>query len=182
MPEAIKYLDLREFALPLAQFAIYQAKVKEYAGFWTLLAFLSSHIDTPTCLELLEEHVTTLFPLHSQKNRVLLQWLTTICEGSVYPIATCLYIAAFVEEHGPDYFSEEEAEKLYHHFVNMAHSLMAETESEHLTAIMLEMPTNSFVFFFFVLFFCFVHVLDICLRFCAFFFVMGKNVFVLFEK
>lgn len=143
VPEAIKYLDLREFALPLAQFCIYQATIKEFDGFWTLLSFLSSHIDTPTMLEILDARASTLFPLHSQKNRVLLQWLTTICEGSVYPIATCLYIAAFVEEHGPKYFSEEEAENVTKHYVNMAVSLMAETESEHLTAIMLEAPTNS---------------------------------------
>ena len=151
IPIAIKYLDMREFAIPMFKYLIREVQIKEFNLFWQFIQFFISYIHTPKLIELLRESSDILFPLHddtysgdSSNNNELIDFLTIICEGALYPIATCLYISAYIKDNGENYWNEEETESLSKHFRNMANTIIDEIESEHLVAIILETPTNIY--------------------------------------
>lgn len=152
IPIAIKYLDMREFAIPMFRYLVREVSIKDFALFWQLIQFFTSYINTPKLIELLKQSSDVLFPLHDDThsgdaavNNPLIDFLTIICEGALYPIATCLYISAYITENGENYWNEDETESLSKHFRNMASSIIDEIESEHLVAIVLETPTNIYV-------------------------------------
>jgi len=151
IPVAIKYLDMREFAIPMFHFLMRSVQIKDFPLFWQLIKFFTSYINTPKLIRLLKEYSPVVFGLHddthtgdSSANNELIDFLTVLCEGALYPIATCLYISAYLEENGEAYWNDEETEVLSRHFRNMASSIIDEIESEHLVAIILETPTNIF--------------------------------------
>ena len=146
IPQAIKYLDQREFAVPMFRWLMRSVQIKEFSLFWALLSFFSSYIHTPKLLLLLKEYSSVLFALHDpmKSKGELIDLLTILCEGALYPIATCLYISAYLKEHGEQYWTEEETESLSNHFRKMARNIIDEIESEHLVAIILETPTNIY--------------------------------------
>eukprot|EP01084_Bolivina_argentea_P311670 539514_1 len=151
IPIEIKYLDQREFAIPMFKYLIREVQIKEFNLFWEIIQFFTSYIDTPKLISLLAESSDILFPLHddthtgdASESNELINFLTIICEGALYPIATCLYISAYIKENGENYWNEDETESLSKHFTSMANSIIDEIESEHLVAIVLETPTNIY--------------------------------------
>eukprot|EP01083_Nonionella_stella_P164217 542904_1 len=148
IPVEIKYLDQREFAIAMFEWLMLEVQIKEFTLFWMFLKFSASYINTPKLISLLKEHSPVLFPLHDgtdpDKKNELIEFLTIICEGALYPIATCLYIAAYLKDNGDLYWNESETEILSKHFRNMANTIIDEIESEHLVAIILETPTNVY--------------------------------------
>lgn len=150
IPTAIKYLDMREFAIPMFKYLIREVQIKEFSLFWQFIQFFVSYIHTPKLIELLRDSSDVLFPLHDDtntgetKSNDLIDFLTIICEGALYPIATCLYISAYIKENGENYWNEQATQILAKHFRNMANTIIDEIESEHLVAIILETPTNIY--------------------------------------
>ena len=119
IPQSIKYLDQREFAVPLFRFVMEAVAVKEFYAFWRFAMFFASYIPTPKLMLLLKEYVCTLFHLHDETRGAtegvdgvsagqhLVDFLTVICEGAIYPMATCLLISAYLNEEGDKYWRNE---------------------------------------------------------------------------
>ena len=159
IPQSIKYLDQREFAIPMFHFMMRQVDVKEFNSFWQFVMFFASYIPTPKLVNLLKEYSKQLFQLHDENSASgghgdenaqggaggLIDFLTTVCEGALYPIATCLFVCAYLGEEGENYFTEETTKELSEHFRKMAERIMDDIESDHLVAIVLEVPTNIYV-------------------------------------
>ena len=161
VPQSIKYLDQREFAIPMFHFMMRQVDTKEFNSFWQFCMFFASYIPTPKLMVLVHEYAEELFHLHDETSAAgghgdenaqggaggLIDFLTTVCEGALYPIATCLFVSAYLEEEGENYWREETTEELSNHFRKMAERIMDDIESDHLVAIVLEVPTNIYVDF-----------------------------------
>merc|ERR1719474_1148185 len=157
IPQAIKYLDHREYAIPMFHYMLREVQVKEFNSFWQFVMFFASYISTPKLIALLREYSSVLFHLHDEtlsggadENSMggaggLVDFLTTICEGALYPIATSLFVSAYLEEEGENYWREDTTEELSDHFRKMAETIMDDIESDHLVAIVLEVPTNIYL-------------------------------------
>lgn len=119
IPQSIKYLDQREFAVSLFRFVMEAVAVKEFYAFWQFVMFFGSYIPTPKLILLLKEYSKTLFHLHDDSrgneeatfsrtgSQHLVDFLTVICEGAIYPMATCLLISAYLSEEGGKYWKQE---------------------------------------------------------------------------
>ncbi|ETO31398.1 hypothetical protein RFI_05724 [Reticulomyxa filosa] len=142
IPQELKYLDFREFGVPLWDFLIQQAQIRQFPKFWEFLTFFSSTIPTPKMLDLLEEYGNFLFPLYSERNPELMDVFTIAAEVSIYPIHTCLYIAAMPSRYAGKTWSDELIRHWTDHFIGMARALLSNIESEHLMAVTLELPSN----------------------------------------
>ena len=140
LPELLRYMDVAIYGRPLWFFCVDQLSTKDRPPLWCILEFLATELPTAMAINLLERTRDALV-------RFQVEPLDNVClkiiASSTYPIATALYLAAFMSQNGvrdssrSDRFAAK-SEK----YVAIATHLLAQIESDHLLAILIEIPSN----------------------------------------
>ncbi|ETO26696.1 hypothetical protein RFI_10438 [Reticulomyxa filosa] len=140
LPKVVLYCDLNEFGVSLWEFVSDALKSKFREPLWRVLEFLALEMGTNKVLDLLKRH-THLMAKHTleQFDRVA----KATIEGSKYPIASSLRLAAFMNQRALDDLSNQEAFiDIGQSYENVAKKLLKEIESDHLFALLILIPTD----------------------------------------
>ena len=140
LPELLRYLDVNRFGRQLWHFCVDQLSTKDRAPLWNILGFLGAELPTPMALRLLQQRRNALVRFHvSSLDKVCLK----IISSSTFPIATALYLAAFMRQNARrDSSRQDQFDEMYRKYSKIATDLLSQIESDHLVAILIEIPSN----------------------------------------
>ena len=126
--------------IPVWEFIADALKSKQRVSLWKILRFLALEMSTNQVLDLLKRH-THLLSKH------MLREYDEVCkstmEGSKHPIATALRLSAFMYERAAiDLSNSEDYKEVGEQYGTIARRLLQGIESDHLFAMLLQMPTD----------------------------------------
>ena len=121
-------------------FCVDQLSTKDRPPLWCILEFLASELPTAMAIYLLERTRDALV-------RFQVEPLDNVClkiiASSNYPIATALYLAAFMSQNGiRDSSRSDQFAAKSEKYIAIATHLLSQIESDHLLAILIEIPSN----------------------------------------
>ena len=140
LPELLQYIDVSIFGTPLWYFCVDQLSTKDRPPLWNILEFLGTELQTSKAIRLLQQTSDALvrFDVSSLDNVCL-----KIIAASTYPIATALYLAAFMRHNARrDSSRKEHFGRIHKKYSKIATDLLSQIESDHLLAILIEIPSN----------------------------------------
>ena len=140
LPELLRYMDVTTYGRPLWYFCVDQLSTKDRPPLWCILEFLATELPTAMAIDLLERTRDALV-------RFQVEPLDSVClkiiASSTYPIATALYLAAFMSENGVrDSSRSDQFRTKSQKYIDIATHLLSQIESDHLLAILIEIPSN----------------------------------------
>ena len=140
LPELLQFMDVSIFGNPLWYFCVDQLSTKDRAPLWNILEFLGTELPTSMAIRLLRQTRNALVRFHvSSLDKVCLK----IISSSTFPIATALYLAAFMRQNArQDSSRKDQFDKIYEKYSKIATDLLSQIESDHLLAILIEIPSN----------------------------------------
>ena len=140
MPDLIQCCDVLTFGVPLWAFCLTQLQVKDRSVLWDILCHFAAMLPTQLIVKLIEENrgILSKFELHS-----LDRLCSTVIESAKFPAATALYLAAFMKERSQNDLSrQQQLNGLCEKYVEIATQLLQQIESDHLLAMVCEIPSD----------------------------------------
>eukprot|EP01083_Nonionella_stella_P042856 115652_1 len=140
LPELLRYIDVWTFGRPLWYFCVDQLSTKDRVPLWCILEFLATELGTSMAINLLRCTRDALVRFHVEA-------LDNVClamiASSSYPIATSLYLAAFMQSNAiGDSARAHHFNDISTKYIAVATDLLSAIESDHLLAILIEIPSN----------------------------------------
>ncbi|ETO22319.1 potassium ion channel Yvc1 [Reticulomyxa filosa] len=167
IPRILRDVDIYTYGKSLYYFIVHQLTVKDRDSLWNYLNYLASCLPNVVAVRLLEENRAQLAKLKMERLDELCQ---TMIQASEFPAAMSLYLAAFMQQCAHNDLSREEqfedisnkyievsylmynitmvrillstftSNIFIYLFVKIAQELLQQIESDHLLAIMVEIP------------------------------------------
>ena len=140
LPELLRYLDTSCFGRSLWFFCVDQLSTKDRPPLWSILEFLATELPTNMAIKLLRSTRDALVRFHVDSlDHVCLK----VISNSTYPIATALYLAAFMQHNAKqDSSRSRQFGEIHRKYTKIATALLAQIESDHLLAILIEIPSD----------------------------------------
>eukprot|EP01084_Bolivina_argentea_P262892 444772_1 len=140
LPELLRYIDVTTFGRPLWYFCVDQLSTKDRPPLWNILEFLATELPTSMAINILKSTRDALV-------RFQVEPLDAVClkiiSASTYPIATALYLAAFMQSNATrDSSRKEKFDIISKKYIDIGTDLLSQIESDHLLAILIEIPSN----------------------------------------
>ncbi|ETO27212.1 hypothetical protein RFI_09918 [Reticulomyxa filosa] len=140
LPKVVLYCDLNEFGVALWEFVSESLKSKFRLSLWRVLEFLALEMGVSKVLDLFNAH-TYLMAKHTLEE--FDKVVKAAIEGSRYPIASSLRMAAFMNYRAKfDLSNEEDFIEIGKNYEEIAKKLLKEIESDHLFAMLVLIPTD----------------------------------------
>ncbi|ETO16662.1 hypothetical protein RFI_20677, partial [Reticulomyxa filosa] len=132
--------DPYTYGKPLFYYCVQQLAIKDRECVWDYLIFLMSALPSGVAVRLLQEN-------KEQLSKLRMESLETLCEAMIeaseFPAAMSLYLAAFMKERAQNDLSrEEQLMAISDRYIKIARGLLEKIESDHLLAIMFEIPSS----------------------------------------
>eukprot|EP01083_Nonionella_stella_P211431 764500_1 len=141
IPKTIQYADSHIFGEPLFKFVVQQLLSKQTTALWRLLAYISMQLPTVHAISLLNEHQSDLAKCKKMEHLELV--CTSIIQAAAYPIGTALHLSGFMSDLAENDLSrEDDFRNVATRYINIAENLVEYIESDHLLALLLEVPTD----------------------------------------
>lgn len=138
IPHILQTMDVSQFGPSLFVYCLHALQTKDRPAIWIVLQFIISHLPTAVTVRLFNKYKNVILRFSTDNvNKLCLK----IIDSAAYPIATALYLSGFMASCSENCESDDRDEfaMLY---TNIAIKLCTQIESDHLLAIILEIPSN----------------------------------------
>lgn len=137
IPSLLRTMDAVQFGPSLFVECVRSLQTKDRRGLWVVLQFICSRLPAPSALSLLNRHQNELLRFPKEKlNKLCLK--TIECAPS--PIATALFLSGFMASCS-EMSGSAECRDFAALYTDIAIDLCSDIESDHLLAILLEIPS-----------------------------------------
>eukprot|EP01083_Nonionella_stella_P180387 643133_1 len=138
IPKIIRFMDIAKYGPSIFVYCLRSLEIKDRRGLWIIIQFIMRNLPTSSAISLLILHKNELlrFP-KDNLNKLCLK----VIQCSQFPIATSLYLCGYMSSCF-ELCGNKECREFAELYTKIAIELCLFIESDHLLAILLEIPSD----------------------------------------